>query len=80
MTQNVINKIVSASSGTVYGETPAMHIAGGYGLLFPISLYGTNFSSPWMEFMPAGNPLGQGYNHKFKFRVCLHWERYALMS
>jgi UDP-glucose 4-epimerase len=37
---NKIKKIVFASSGTIYGETPIMPLPENYGPLLPISLYG----------------------------------------
>lgn len=42
MRVNNIRKIVFTSSGTVYGETPAVSVAEDYGPLLPISLYGAS--------------------------------------
>ncbi len=40
MRVNGIKKIVFASSGTIYGETPAIALSEDYGPVLPISLYG----------------------------------------
>lgn len=40
MRVNKVGRIVFASSGTVYGETPVTPLPEDYGPLFPISLYG----------------------------------------
>jgi UDP-glucose 4-epimerase len=40
MRANHIEKIVFASSGTIYGETPVIPLAENYGPVLPISLYG----------------------------------------
>ncbi len=40
MRVNCIRKIVFASSGTIYGETPVMPLSEDYGPVLPISLYG----------------------------------------
>ncbi len=42
MRMNGIKRIASASSGTVYGETPLIPISEDYGPLLPISLYGAS--------------------------------------
>lgn len=48
MRVNKIKKIVSSSSGTIYGETPVISLSEDYGPVLPISLYGAgklyNFS------------------------------------
>jgi UDP-glucose 4-epimerase len=40
MRVNKVKRIVFASSGTIYGETPIIPLPENYGPLFPISLYG----------------------------------------
>jgi len=40
MRENQIKKIVFSSSGTIYGETPAIPLPENYGPVLPISLYG----------------------------------------
>jgi UDP-glucose 4-epimerase len=40
MRVNKVKRIVFASSGTIYGETPIIPLSENYGPLFPISLYG----------------------------------------
>jgi UDP-glucose 4-epimerase len=42
MRENGIDKVVFASSSTVYGETPVKPLAEDYGPLLPISLYGAS--------------------------------------
>jgi UDP-glucose 4-epimerase len=61
MCQNGIDKLLFASSATVYGDTPGISLSETYGPLFPISLYGAG--------KLACEGLISAYSHLFGLRA-----------